>query len=74
MQPYWPGVMDHYWDINARGVIVGRGPVHKPVHIHRAILEGITLNRMVGTKASEGVKGRTIDHYVATGGGAKGQL
>jgi xylulokinase len=33
------GVMDPYWDMKARGVIVGLGPGHRPVHIHRAILE-----------------------------------
>jgi sugar (pentulose or hexulose) kinase len=74
VQPYWSGTMDPYWDMKARGVIVGLGPGHKPVHIHRAILEGITLDTVMGTQASEAASGRRIDHYVAIGGGAKSRL
>jgi xylulokinase len=74
VQPYWSGVMDPYWDMKARGAIVGLGPGHKPVHIHRAILEGITLDTVMGTEASERASGRRIDHYVAIGGGAKSKL
>ncbi|HEV7253007.1 MAG TPA: FGGY family carbohydrate kinase [Mesorhizobium sp.] len=74
VQPYWSGVMDPYWDMNARGLIVGLGPGHRPVHIHRAILEGITLDTVMGTQASEKASGRRINHYVAIGGGAKSRL
>jgi xylulokinase len=66
--------MDPYWDMKARGVIVGLGPGHKPVHIHRAILEGITLNTVMGTQALEEASGRSFDHFVAIGGGAKSKL
>jgi xylulokinase len=74
VQPYWSGVMDPYWDMKARGVIAGLGPGHKPVHIHRAILEGITLDTVMGTQAAEKASGRSIDHFVAIGGGAKSKL
>ena len=74
VQPYWSGVMDPYWDTRARGVIVGLGSGHKPVHVHRAIIEGITLDLVMGTQASEAASGQTIDHYIAIGGGANSKL
>ncbi|MDZ5700128.1 xylulokinase [Chelativorans sp. M5D2P16] len=74
VQPYWSGVMDPYWDTKARGVIVGLGTGHKPVHIHRAIIEGITLDLVMGTEASEAASGQTADHYLAIGGGANSKL
>lgn len=74
VQPYWSGVMDPYWDTRARGVIVGLGMSHKPFHIHRAIIEGITLDTVMGTQASEKASGQTVDHYLAIGGGANSRL
>jgi xylulokinase len=74
VQPYWSGVMDPYWDMSARGVIIGLGSGHKPVHIHRAIIEGITLDLVMGTQASEAARGQRIDHYLAIGGGANSAL
>lgn len=74
VQPYWSGVMDPYWDTSARGVIVGLGSGHKPVHIHRAIIEGITLDLVMGTQASEAASEQRIDHYLAIGGGANSRL
>lgn len=74
VQPYWSGVMDPYWDTRARGVIVGLGGGHKPVHVHRAIIEGITLDIVMGTEASETASGQTVDHYLAIGGGANSRL
>ena len=74
VQPYWSGCMDPYWDTRARGVIAGLGSGHTPVHVYRAIIEGITLDLVMGTQASEAASGQTVDHYLAIGGGAKNRL
>jgi xylulokinase len=74
IQPYWSGVMDPYWDVSARGVTFGQSGSHKPAHFYRAILEGITLDQVMRTRAMEVASGQHIDHYVAIGGGAKSPL
>lgn len=73
-QPYWSGVMDPYWDFDARGVLLGLSGSHKPVHIYRALIEGITLDQVMRTQNVEAVSGQAIDHYVAIGGGASSPL
>jgi sugar (pentulose or hexulose) kinase len=70
IQPYWSGIMDPYWDVNARGVTFGQSGSHKPAHFYRAILEGITLDQVMRTQALEAATGQQIDHYVVIGGGA----
>ena len=74
VQPYWSGVMDPHWDVDALGVILGLGGSHGPAHIYRAILEGITLDQVLRTRATERALGAPIDHYVAIGGGAASPL
>jgi xylulokinase len=74
IQPYWSGVMDPYWDVSARGVTFGQSGSHKPAHFYRSILEGITLDQVMRTKAMEVASGQDIDHYIAIGGGAKSPL
>jgi xylulokinase len=74
IQPYWSGAMDPYWDIRARGVTLGQSGSHKPAHFYRAILEGITLDQVMRTRALEEASGLRIDHYVAIGGGAASPL
>jgi len=74
VQPYWSGVMDPYWDTCARGVVFGLGGSHKPVHVYRAIIEGITLDQVMRTRSLEAAAGQNIDHYVAIGGGAASPL
>jgi sugar (pentulose or hexulose) kinase len=74
IQPYWSGVMDPYWDVSARGVTFGQSGSHKLAHFYRAILEGITLDRVLRTRALEEASGQRIDHYVAIGGGAGSPL
>ncbi|MEO1103560.1 MAG: FGGY-family carbohydrate kinase [Pseudomonadota bacterium] len=72
--PYWSGVMDPHWNVDARGVILGLSASHRPAHIYRAILEAITLDQVRRTRTMEAAMGRTIDHYVAIGGGAASPL
>ena len=74
IQPYWSGVMDPYWDVSARGVTFGQSGSHKLAHFYRAILEGITLDRVLRTRALEKASGQRMDHYVAIGGGAGSPL
>ena len=74
IQPYWSGVMDPYWDVSARGVTFGQSGSHKLAHFYRAILEGITLDQVMRTRALEEASGQTIDYYVAIGGGAGSPL
>ncbi|MGP1396324.1 MAG: FGGY-family carbohydrate kinase [Inquilinaceae bacterium] len=72
--PYWSGVMDPHWDVSARGVVLGLGGDHRPAHVYRAIIEGMTLNQAIGTAALEAASGFHIDHFVAIGGGAHSPL
>jgi xylulokinase len=66
--------MDPYWDVSARGVTFGQSGSHKPAHFYRAILEGITLDQVMRTRALEEASGQSIDYYVAIGGGAGSPL
>jgi sugar (pentulose or hexulose) kinase len=74
IQPYWSGVMDPYWDVSARGVTFGQSGSHKLAHFYRAILEGITLDQVLRTRALEEASGERMDHYVVIGGGAESPL
>lgn len=73
-QPYWSGVMDPHWDFDARGVLMGLGGSHRPVHVYRALIEGITLDQVCRTEGLEAASGLSIDHFVAIGGGAASPL
>jgi len=73
-QPYWSGVMDPHWDFDARGVLIGLSGSHRPEHIYRALIEGITLHQVMRTEALESAAGLKIDHFVAIGGGAASPL
>ncbi|MEM6761936.1 MAG: FGGY-family carbohydrate kinase [Pseudomonadota bacterium] len=72
--PYWSGVMDPHWDIDARGAILGLSASHTPGHVYRAILEAITLDQVYRTGVMEASMGEPIDHFVAIGGGAASPL
>ncbi|GAB5373613.1 MAG: FGGY-family carbohydrate kinase [Acuticoccus sp.] len=72
--PYWSGVMDPHWDVDARGVILGLSASHKPAHVYRAILEAIIFDQVRRTRTMEEAMGHEINHYVAIGGGASSPL
>ncbi|ORE92053.1 FGGY-family carbohydrate kinase [Aurantimonas sp. 22II-16-19i] len=74
VQPWWGGVMDPHWDSQTRGTILGLSGSHGPAHIYRAILEGITLWLAAATARTEAVTGRSVERYVAIGGGANSPL
>ncbi|MEZ4219390.1 MAG: FGGY family carbohydrate kinase [Polyangiaceae bacterium] len=72
--PYWAGVMNPYWDDDARGVMLGLSGSHGPAHLHRAILEGIALEHGLHSEGVEAALGRRIRSFVVMGGGADSDL
>jgi hypothetical protein len=45
--PYLCGVMNPYWDIDARATFTGLSPSHTSAHMYRAILEGIAFELLL---------------------------
>ena len=72
--PYWSGVMAPYWNIDARGAIIGLAPNHTRAHLYRALMEGVALEQSLATGAVERQTDTWIDEYVAIGGGAQSDL
>lgn len=72
--PYWSGVMNPYWDDDASGVVLGFRGHHGPVHLYRAILEGIAFEQRRHLDAVVGATGEPIDDLVTMGGGTRSEL
>ncbi|WP_213881606.1 FGGY family carbohydrate kinase [Pseudomonas sp. dw_358] len=72
--PYWNGVMNPYWDQDARGCLLGLSPDHGRAEIYRALLEGIALEQAVATNAVVAATGQPVQAFVAIGGGASSRL
>ena len=72
--PYLSGVMNPYWDINARGSFIGLSASHTRGHLYRAILEGICYEQRLALQSVENITGLEIKEIVAVGGGAKSQF
>jgi xylulokinase len=72
--PYLCGVMNPYWDINARGIFVGLSSSHNRGHMYRAILEGIAFEQTLAIDAVEKNTGCKVMDFVAIGGGASNGL
>ncbi len=72
--PYWLGVMDPHWDLDARGAIVGLSASRSKYHIFRAIIEAITISQVSAIKAFESQTGHCIETIFAVGGGSKSPL
>lgn len=72
--PYLCGVMNPYWDMDARGAFVGLSSFHTRGHIYRSILEGIAFEQTLATHAVEKVADSRIREFVAVGGGAASKL
>jgi sugar (pentulose or hexulose) kinase len=68
--PYLCGVMNPYWDINARGAFIGLSSSHGQGHMYRSILEGIAFEKLFALNAVEKTIGIKVDELVAIGGGA----
>jgi sugar (pentulose or hexulose) kinase len=72
--PYWNSVLGPYWDPAASGIVVGWRGVHGLPHLYRAILEGMAFEQRLGTMGVEEALGRSVDRYIAIGGGAQSDL
>jgi xylulokinase len=72
--PYLCGVMNPYWDMNARGAFVGLSSSHGRGHLYRSILEGIAFEQFSAIRAVEKSLGSRVREFVAIGGGAGSEL
>jgi sugar (pentulose or hexulose) kinase len=72
--PYWNSAMNPYWDASASGIVVGWRGVHQPVHLYRAILEGIAFEQRLATEGVESALRIPVSRYIAVGGGARSRL
>jgi sugar (pentulose or hexulose) kinase len=69
--PYWNSVMNPYWDAAASGIVVGWRGRHTPLHLYRAILEGIAFEQRLITQEVEKASGLEIERFIAVGGGSR---
>jgi xylulokinase len=72
--PYLCGVMNPYWDMDARGAFVGLSSFHHRAHFYRSILEGIAFEQLFAIKEVEKGVGKKVKEFVAIGGGATNEL
>jgi xylulokinase len=72
--PYLCGVMNPFWDMNARGAFVGLSSSHQRGHVYRSILEGIAFEVSAQIKAVERTVGAKVHEFVAIGGGTASDL
>jgi sugar (pentulose or hexulose) kinase len=72
--PYLCGVMNPYWDTDARGAFIGLSSFHHRGHIYRSILEGIAFEQLLALDAVEASIGTRVKDLVAIGGGATNDL
>jgi len=72
--PYWNTALNPYWDAGASGITVGWRGRHTPLHLYRAILEGIAFEQRLATNGVEQATGTPIQRYIAFGGGAHSPL
>jgi sugar (pentulose or hexulose) kinase len=72
--PYLCGVMNPYWDSNARGAFVGLSSSHHRGHMYRSILEGIAFEQLFAIHAVERTIGTNVKDFIAIGGGAANVL
>jgi xylulokinase len=72
--PYWTGALTPYWDGHARGALLGLSGIHGKAHIHRAILEGLSLEQRLLSDGAAAATGEPIDEFVVLGGGSRSRL
>ena len=72
--PYMCGVMNPFWDMNARGAFVGLSSSHRRGHVYRAILEGIAFEQLSAINSVEKTLGSHVREFIAIGGGAVSDL
>jgi xylulokinase len=72
--PYWNNALTPYWDLAARGVMLGWTGAHGKEHAYRAILEGIAFEQRLMTEAAEAGLEKPVQHVLALGGGSRSPL
>jgi sugar (pentulose or hexulose) kinase len=72
--PYLCGVMNPYWDMNARGAFAGLSPAHHRGHMYRSILEGIAFEQLLAIHSVENSIDKKVHTLVGIGGGAASDL
>lgn len=72
--PYLCGVMNPYWDSNARSAFIGLSPAHTQAHMYRSVLEGIAFEQKLVLNQVEKVTNSTINNLLVIGGGVKNEL
>jgi xylulokinase len=72
--PYLCGVMNPYWDMDARGAFLGLSSSHHRGHMYRAILEGIAFEQLLAMNAVEEETGTKVQDLMVIGGGAASSL
>jgi xylulokinase len=72
--PYWSGVMNPFWDPDARGAVIGLDTGHGRGHWYRALMEGVALDLAMGYGAIGAATGEPVRELLAIGGGAKSPL
>ncbi|MEJ2628288.1 MAG: FGGY-family carbohydrate kinase [bacterium] len=69
--PYICGVMNPYWNSEARGAFVGLASHHHRGHLYRAVLEGIAFEQRLALNRVEQETGQKISMLISMGGGTK---
>jgi xylulokinase len=69
--PYWNSALNPYWDPNARGITIGWTGDHGPLHLFRAILEGIAFELRLHFEGVEAAIGSPIGRLAVMGGGSR---
>ena len=72
--PYLCGVMNPYWNVNARGSFTGLSSSHTRGHMYRAILEGIAFEQLLATESVEKDTGCKVKEFITIGGGSKSEF
>jgi sugar (pentulose or hexulose) kinase len=72
--PYLCGVMNPYWDINARGAFIGLSSSHTRAHLYRAVLEGIAFEQLFTLNKVEKNIDSRIKDLIVIGGGSSSKL
>jgi D-xylulose kinase len=72
--PYLNGVMNPYWNPEARGAFTGLSSSHQRGHMYRAILEGIAFEQKLAIELVEQAAGLQVRELVTIGGGSQSEL
>jgi xylulokinase len=72
--PYWNGVMNPYWDDEARGAFIGLTPRHRPAHLYRSVLEGLAMEQRLHLEGVRKATGYAHQELILIGGGSRSDL